>query len=140
MLFLARAASLAAVTLCAGLLLGTTTPSFAQELPGSNLPALNALVRTTVPATAESLSTQQPAKLQPAVLQMVQDIPQPTEAVANDVDDDFSSLADAVAAQDGTLSDGEVRCLAAGVYYESKGESLAGQLASAKTQPRPLRD
>jgi N-acetylmuramoyl-L-alanine amidase len=133
MSFLARAASFAAVTFCAGLLLGTTTPSYAQALPGSNLSTLNALLGATVPA-ASTAPTQTSPGLQPAVLQMVQDIPQPTAAAAvPDADDDFSSLADAVAAQDGALSDSEVRCLAAGVYYESKGEPLAGQLAVAQT-------
>ena len=132
MSFFARAASFAAVTVCAGLLFGTTTPSFAQELPGPNSSTFNALVGATVPAAIDA-PARTSSGLQPAVLQMVQDLPQPTQAVAQEADEDFTSLADAVAAQDGDLSDREVRCLAAGVYFESKGEPLAGQLAVAQT-------
>lgn len=131
MLSFARAASFAAVTFCAGLLLGTTTPSFARELPVSSLSTLNALVDATVPA-APTAPNQNVTGPQPAVLQMVQEIPQPTTA-AQEPDEEFDSLAEAVAAQDSALSDSEVRCLAAGVYYESKGEPLAGQLAVAQT-------
>jgi len=68
----------------------------------------------------------------PAVLQMVQSLPDEQPAAAQD-DDEFATLAAAVAAQSGDLDDGDLRCLAAGVYYESKGEPLAGQLAVAQT-------
>ena len=44
----------------------------------------------------------------------------------------FASLSDAVAAQDGTLDDEHLRCLASAVYFESQGEPLAGQLAVAQ--------
>ena len=48
----------------------------------------------------------------------------------------FASLADAVAAQqpvaDGAAIDEPVRCLAGAIYFESKGEPLAGQLAVAQ--------
>lgn len=139
----ARAASFAAVTFFAGLLLGTTTPSFAQELGQVHTTALNALTLPQVPVTpiapaAEAVTaptpdSQAPA-IQPAVVQMVQSIPAPTApATAQDDDADYSSLAHAVAAQNSDLSDRELRCLAAGVFYESKGEPLAGQLAVAQT-------
>lgn len=44
----------------------------------------------------------------------------------------FASLSDAVAAQDVGADDEHLRCLAGAVYFESKGEPLAGQLAVAQ--------
>ena len=44
----------------------------------------------------------------------------------------FASLADAVAAQDAAVDDEHLRCLASAVYFESRGEPLAGQLAVAQ--------
>ena len=44
----------------------------------------------------------------------------------------YASLADAVAAQGVGTDDEHVRCLAGAIYFESKGESLAGQLAVAE--------
>ncbi|KQM26618.1 MULTISPECIES: cell wall hydrolase [unclassified Sphingomonas] len=46
-------------------------------------------------------------------------------------DTDHATLAAAVAAQPATIDDAELNCIAIGVYYESKGEPLAGQLAVA---------
>lgn len=131
MLFFARAASFAAVSLCASVLLGTTTPSFAREFHESNVTTLNALTLPQVPLTQPAPDLQ--AAPQPAVLQVVQDVPQPTPAVVQEEVETFETLAAAVAAQDGVLGDRELRCLAAGVYFESKGEPLAGQLAVAQT-------
>lgn len=136
----ARAASAAAVTLCAGLLLGTTSPGFAQEVPSAHVSTINALALPQVPMTptapdAEPAAAPQ-AKFQPAVLQTVQSLPATTPAIVQDTDDQddgYDSLADAVADQSAALDDGELRCLAAGVFFESKGEPLAGQLAVAKT-------
>ena len=46
---------------------------------------------------------------------------------------DFSSLADAVAAQQHTDKvDDELTCMASTIYFEAKGEPLAGQLAVAQ--------
>lgn len=44
----------------------------------------------------------------------------------------FASLAEAVAAQDGAITDEHLRCLAGAVYFESQGEPLAGQLGVAR--------
>lgn len=44
----------------------------------------------------------------------------------------FTSLADAVAAQNPGIDDEHLRCLASAVYFESQGEPLAGQLAVAQ--------
>ncbi|MES2445051.1 MAG: cell wall hydrolase [Pseudomonadota bacterium] len=64
--------------------------------------------------------------------------PLPTEATvqqlpATDADTaEYSTLSAAVAAQDAPgAADRELNCLAVGVYYEAKGEPLAGQLAVA---------
>jgi N-acetylmuramoyl-L-alanine amidase len=51
--------------------------------------------------------------------------------VVTDSTDDYDSLAEAVAAQTTETDTRELECLAAGVYHESKGEPLAGQLAVA---------
>lgn len=129
----ARAASFAAVTFCAGLLLGTTSPGFAQEVPSAHVSTLNALALPQVPMTPTAPDAAAPeAKLQPAVIQTVQSIPEPAPAVV-EADEDYDSLADAVADQSSEIDDRELRCLAAGVYFESKGEPLAGQLAVAQT-------
>lgn len=138
----ARAASFAAVTFAAGLLLGTTTPGFAQELDRTHLSTLNAVALPQVPMTEGEAPVPVPAKTRPAVLQMVQSLPadytppSAQDAVPQDdasADEDYDSLADAVAAQNQAVADAELRCLAAGVFFESKGEPLAGQLAVAKT-------
>lgn len=44
----------------------------------------------------------------------------------------FASLAAAVAAQNPGADDEHLRCLAGAIYFESKGEPLAGQLAVAQ--------
>ncbi len=63
----------------------------------------------------------------PRSAEIVQPLPEADE------DDDFATLSAAVAAQDAPAEfDRELNCLAVGVYYESKGEPLAGQLAVAE--------
>ena len=85
---------------------------------------------TASPERVTNLST--PAKVPvqfAAPAEIVQEIAKP--AIATDIDADFSTLDAAVAAQTATIDDEELNCLAIGVYYESKGEPLAGQLAVA---------
>jgi N-acetylmuramoyl-L-alanine amidase len=75
-------------------------------------------------------------KSEPATVFVSQPIvqPQPQEQAPQDTAEDdaptASSLASLVSAQDNpeALTD-ELRCLAGAVYFEAKGESLAGQLA-----------
>lgn len=124
-----RAASFAAVTFAAGLLIGSNTPGFAQEVHRAPIAAFNAITQTEVPeGTTEapiSLAVQDEAAT-PAV--------QLTPAVVQDAEDEeYDSLADAVAAQDAEVADREMNCLASGVFHESNGEPLAGQLAVAHT-------
>ncbi|WP_326523702.1 cell wall hydrolase [Sphingomonas sp.] len=136
MSFVFRAATLAATTLCAAALIGTT-PGIAQELDRANLSTLNAVTLPQVPIAETAAEARTTA--QPAVFQTVQSLPddyvpadQIDEADA-DADADFGSLAQAVAAQDHEISGEELRCLASGVFFESNGEPLAGQLAVAQT-------
>jgi len=109
---------LAAMTLFTGL---PAAVSAEEASPGSviNLPA---------PAKV-------PVRFAPAH-EIVQDIAaKPVAAddavVAADSDADYATLAAAVAAQPATIDDDELNCVAIGVYYESKGEPLTGQLAVA---------
>ncbi|URW75264.1 cell wall hydrolase [Sphingomonas donggukensis] len=133
MSLVARAATFAAVTFCAGFLLGTTTPGFAQELSPVQMSTLNALAVPQVPTIQSPAAVPQdaaPAVARPAVVQVQ---PIPTETATAPDEEDFDSLSEAVAAQDHAIEDREMRCLAAGVFFESKGEPLTGQLAVAQT-------
>lgn len=118
MKFLPRAASFAAVTFCAGALANAATlDSTAQTAP---VQSQNAQAHEVVPH-ADRVTFAPKAE-----------IVQTTTAEADQDDLDFNSLQAAVAAQDAPASlDSELNCLAIGVYYESKGEPLAGQLAVA---------
>lgn len=137
--FFVRAAVPAATFLCGAALIGTSAPGFAQKLDSVPVTAFNALTTPPVPGpipAAAVTAAQDTPKLQPAIVQEVPEAPADDageiDAPAQDAPD-FASLADAVAAQDHAIEDdGELRCLASGVYYESKGEPLAGQLAVAK--------
>ncbi|HWK35995.1 cell wall hydrolase [Sphingomonas sp.] len=124
-----------AVLLFGAALVGISAPGFAQQLDSAPLATLNALTLPQVPPAPEPVQAEPvPAnatQLQPAV---VQDAPVTmAQADAIDDDDDYDSLAEAVAAQSAAADDSELRCLASGVYFESKGEPLAGQLAVAQT-------
>lgn len=114
MSFVSRAFHLAALVLLAAGPLGASTPALASDIATSAIPVALA----TLPNTAAT----------PAVL--TEPVPiAPTAATPRSA---FTSLADAVAAQDGLLEDEHVRCLASTVYYESQGQPLAGQLAVAQ--------
>ena len=119
-------AGMAAVGMTAVAALSLAEPGFASDLAESaNLPAI------TLPLT--DTATEQPADL-------------PTEAPvepSSDTQDestvepkaaplDVDTLAELVAATERPAElDGELRCLAGAVYFESRGESLVGQLAVA---------
>ena len=140
MLFLNRAASFAVACLSAATLACTTTPGLAEELKTPSIAAatLNALTMPAVPAAAPAPTPAQPQIIfaapqevvQPTVLQPDLSIP---DGDGNEAEVRFASLAAAVAAQDAAEMDRELQCLAAGVFFESKGEPLAGQLAVAET-------
>ena len=137
MSFVARAAIPAAVFLVSAVFVGTSAPGFAQKLDSAPLTTLNAITLPQVPpapapqAAVEPTATVQTVRPQPA---MIQAIPAEDEQQSVQTEEDFDSLADAVAAQNTALDDDrELQCLASGVYFESKGEPLAGQLAVAET-------
>ncbi len=119
MTFFQRPATIAAMTFALGGSISTATSAAELDRPALSTtafsPALNAPVQTLVPAVFPTLSDA------PAV-------PQPVTAPAT-----FSSLDAAVAAHAAGEAGNEeaLRCLATTVYFESKGEPLAGQLAVA---------
>lgn len=63
--------------------------------------------------------------------QGVREIVQPLPQDEIEEDADYASLSAAIASQEGEAADSELTCLATGIYYEAKGEPLAGQLAVA---------
>lgn len=120
MTFSVRAAIIAATTLCIAAGIGATAPGVAQVT--DNVASINDPNLTQVPTMAEALAD------------LEADAPADTlqsEAAIQD-DADYASLAAAVAAQPLAIDSDELNCLAAGVYYESKGEPLEGQLAVAE--------
>lgn len=123
MKFTPLAAMIAAVTLCAGALANAATLDAISDAPAPIQSIQNAPEPQTVPAP-------QPAAL---VIQNSGEIVQPIPQAAVQEDQDFASLSAAVAAQDAQADPSdELECLAIGIYYESKGEPLAGQLAVAQ--------
>ncbi len=123
MKFLPRAASFAAVTFCVGALAQAATPAV-QAVQVAPLQANNTPGQTVVPAvTAEGQ----------VIHKQEGEIVQPLPEAAIQEDQDFATLSAAVDAHDDmdAAADRELACLATGVYYESKGEPLAGQLAVA---------
>ena len=127
--FAVRAASLAAVTFCAGATLVATDPTFA----GSG--AMTPIVTAPAPVlTIESQGLLDDSAVAFAPRQEVVQKIAPQPAVATDAADRApSSLAALVSAHTmpGTV-DPELRCLAGAVYFEAKSEPLEGQLAVAE--------
>jgi spore germination cell wall hydrolase CwlJ-like protein len=115
MTFSVRAAIIAATTLCIAAGIGATAPGVAQVT--DNAATLNDPNLAQVPTMAEALAD------------LEQDAPA-TPAINDDAD--YATLAAAVAAQPLAVDDEELNCLAAGIYYEAKGEPLEGQLAVAE--------
>lgn len=121
MKFIHRAASFAAVTFCAGALANAATLDVTLNPQDMPVHASNPQERPVVPAPQVAVPLRQEGEI-------VQPIP---NAAPDDAE--FNSLSAVVAAQDAPESlDGELHCLAVGVYYEAKGEPLAGQLAVAE--------
>lgn len=127
MTFFTRAAAIAAMSLTITTLIGASTPGFAFELDRSlKLP-------TVVPVPVASPTPE--AAAMPAPLAEVADSVAKTDAdipaivPAEQADEDYDSLADAVAAQDTDARDRDLTCMAGAIYFEAKGEPLSGQLA-----------
>ncbi|MBD3733888.1 MAG: cell wall hydrolase [Sphingopyxis sp.] len=122
-------AGMAAVGMTAVAALSLAEPGFASDLATSaNLPAI------TLPL-ADTTATEPPADVPTEAQTPVEPTPEikdestvEPKAVPLDVD----TLAELVAATPRPADlDDELRCLAGAVYFESRGESLAGQLAVA---------
>ncbi|MDJ0275308.1 cell wall hydrolase [Sphingomonas sp. 2R-10] len=109
-------AALAAMTLVAGLAPSASAEESAVPTSVINLP----------------LPAKVPVRFAPPT-EIVQPVPTAAATVPDtvDADVDHATLAAAVAAQPATIDDEELNCVAIGVYYESKGEPLTGQLAVA---------
>ena len=119
MTFSFRAAIIAATTLTFAAGIGATAPGVAGEAEKTPVQAINEAAAEQVPTMGESL-----AALDADDASIAED-PQSDSAT-------YATLAAAVAAQDAVADDAEHNCLAIGVYYESKGEPLEGQLAVAE--------
>ena len=118
MKFIARAAIFAAVTFGAGAFAHAATLDLGSSTADLLFEQLNEPAAIAVPAPQVQFAAK-PAEI-------VQPLPAKTEPAT------YTTLSDAVAAQDMPAdADDELHCLAVGVYYESKGEPLAGQLAVA---------
>lgn len=125
MKFLPRAAVFAAVTFCAGALANAATLDIGLNPQDVPVQLNNTPEPIVVPA-------QQDAEA-PVVNKIPGEIVQPLPAAAIQEDQDFASLAAAVDAHAATpVTDTELKCLAVGIYYEAKSESLTGQLAVAE--------
>ncbi len=127
MSFVSRLAAFATVTF-ALIGLAQSAPGLAAELDRTAiaaaapaLPGVDAGLIAAVAITAPRNDVSSPAAISDA-----------DTAVDAATPDKFSSLDEAVAAQDVAAIDDNLRCLASAIYYESKGEPAAGQLAVAE--------
>lgn len=128
MTILQRAATIAVMTFSLAGLLGNSAPGQATGIDRSttNLTALaniNALSPQNVPQIAPVATTVAPVETN---AQNTAVSPAVAEA------EEFDTLAQSVAAQDSAAADEALQCLAGAIYFESKGEPLAGQLAVAE--------
>jgi N-acetylmuramoyl-L-alanine amidase len=125
MIRLYRAASFAAVTFCTAFGVATAAPSFAETVNNAVSGVVNEQPNPPVPAIVQD----------PAISSDVSSIASALEAAPAPapVATKAANLAQLVALQTipQTL-DREAECLAASVYFESKGEPLEGQLAVAE--------
>jgi N-acetylmuramoyl-L-alanine amidase len=117
-----RVAAVAAISLSLAGAAGVSTPGLAADVNRAPMMVQPAATQINNPLTPFAV----PAA--PAVQRAVEPTAQPQPADA----DKFTSLADAVAAQDQDISDDTLRCLATAVYFEAKSEPMAGQLAVAQ--------
>jgi spore germination cell wall hydrolase CwlJ-like protein len=123
-------ASVAAVGMTAATMLLLAEPGFASDLAAdANLPALIAPgVETPVVAEQADLSIKADAPID-GINENTDEVPAPDSKPAPVT---AESLAALVAATPRPANmDAELRCLAGTVYFESRGESLVGQLAVA---------
>lgn len=135
MSFVSRAVISAAVSLSVLGLAAHSSASLAAEVeyPAIAQPAVTAFLASgpAAPATAAIALPAPSAMAFPAITPL----PAPNVSIDQLQEGDavaYPTLAAAVAAQETADADDEqLRCLAGAIYYESKGEPLAGQLAVA---------
>lgn len=120
-----RVAASAAMALSLAGLLATSTPSLATNVAGVAATPVSAMTVSGI-NVADVVMVPQSAR---ATMSALPDFSQVSEG---DEDGDYDSLADAVADQDEIASSEELRCLAGAIYFEGRGEPLAGQLAVAQ--------
>jgi len=118
MTILQRAATIAVMTFSLAGLLGNSAPGQATGID-------RATVNLTALANLNALSPQNVPQIAPVA-------PATVDAIATAEEDEFDTLAQAVAAQDSAAADEALQCLAGAIYFESKGEPLTGQLAVAE--------
>lgn len=106
-------------------LLATSTPSLATNVAGTAATPVSAMTVSGINA-ADLAMVPQSARATMSAL------PNLSQVSEGDDDSEYDSLADAVADQDEIASSEELRCLAGAIYFEGRGEPLAGQLAVAQ--------
>ena len=127
MSFFARVASMATIVFAAAVTLGASSPGRATEIarpnPGmvASVPGLSSDTATLAPAV---LVTTTPSALP---------LPHRDDALPTTSSPRFATLSAAVEAQPGAIDmSDDIACLAGAVFFESRGEPLAGQLAVAE--------
>ena len=101
-------------------LLGNSAPGQATGIDRST-------TNLTAIANLNALSPQNVPQIAPAATTVAA-----VEPIAPAEEEEFDTLAQAVAAQDSAAADDALQCLAGAIYFESKGEPLTGQLAVAE--------
>ena len=132
MTVLKRAATIAA--LCFGIagFAGVSAPVNATQAAAETIVGDAGARSLILPATASTIDVPGVDAVAATISAPQDDAPTALDTIDTTANR-FQSLADAVASQNapGDIST-ELRCLAGAVYYESKGEPLAGQLAVAE--------
>ncbi|QXT34593.1 cell wall hydrolase [Sphingomonas sanguinis] len=120
-----RVAASAAMALSLAGLLATSTPSLATNVAGVAATPVSAM-------TVSGINVADVAMVPQSARATMSALPDFSQVSEGDEDGDYDSLADAVADQDEIASSEELRCLAGAIYFEGRGEPLAGQLAVAQ--------
>ncbi|KTW10927.1 cell wall hydrolase [uncultured Sphingomonas sp.] len=120
-----RVAASAAMALSLAGLLATSTPSLATNVAGAAATPVSAM-------TVSGINVADVAMVPQSARATMSALPDFSQISEGDDDSEYDSLADAVADQDEIASSEELRCLAGAIYFEGRGEPLAGQLAVAQ--------
>ncbi|MBK5264250.1 MAG: cell wall hydrolase [Alphaproteobacteria bacterium] len=136
MSFRLKAASLAAIFISAVASLVATDPSLASgaaDSAGTVAMTSRALSSIDAVPAVQDAAPQSPVSIVHNADGSVTVMPRILNDADTNTDSDASSLAELVKQQDvSDVLDPEMQCLAGAVYFESKGETLTGQLAVAR--------